>query len=646
MTALKGLFAAAGPLARRLQGYAPRAQQQTMAEAVAATIDGGGSLLVEAGTGVGKTFAYLAPALLAHRKVIISTGTRNLQDQIFGRDLPLLAAALDLPARTALLKGRSNYLCLHRLDLVRAAPGGSHGEQQALRRVVAWAGDTISGDTSELAGLPEDDPLWPQVTSTIDNCLGAECPRLRECHLMAARRTALEAQLVVVNHHLLLADLAMRQEGVTELLPSADAVIVDEAHQLPEVAGQFFGVALGGRQLLELARDSLSEHLAAGGKSKARPAAATELELAMRRFRLALGGELRKATWDSVAGRESVQLALDQLATALESLRVWLSGQGERSRGLVACHSRAERLAARLAAFREGAAGGEAVRWLETFAQSFTLWATPLDLADRLGAALAAAPCAWVFTSATLSVGGDFRHFAERLGLVSPQTLALDSPFDYPHQALLYHPEGMPDPNHPDYPLAVVEAALPVLAASRGRAFLLFTSHRALQQAAGLLAGRLPYPLLVQGSMPRTELLQRFRESGNGVLLGTSSFWEGVDVRGEALSCVVIDRLPFAAPGDPVLAARIEALRRSGRDPFRDYQLPAAVIALKQGVGRLIRDVDDRGVLMICDPRLLSRSYGRVFLDSLPPMARTRRPERVLAFFGERTSVTKAESAG
>jgi ATP-dependent DNA helicase DinG len=632
VTELLALFSAEGALAQQLHGFAPRHEQQAMASAIAEAIEERAHLLVEAGTGVGKTFAYLAPALLCGRKVIVSTGTRNLQDQVFARDLPLLRAALGSTSRVALLKGRSNYLCLHRLDLARTGSGDHRGEPPSLGRVVQWAARTRTGDAAELAELPEDDPLWSEVTSTSDNCLGAECPRLRDCHLMAARRTALEADLLVVNHHLLLADLAMRQEGVAEFLPSADAVVVDEAHQLPEVAGQFFGVMLGGRQLVELARDSLSEHLRAGGKLAERPTAATELELAVRRFRLALGDEPRRSTWDSVALRESVEHSLEELTTALESLRTWLSGQGEESRGLVACRIRAERLAARVQSFRGDAKSTDAVRWFECSPRSFTLWSTPLDLASQLGAALRGVPSAWIFTSATLSVRGDFQHFTERLGLVEPRTLALESPFDYPHQALLYHPEGLPDPNHPDYTRAVVEAAVPVLRASAGRAFMLFTSHRALQQAAELLAERLDFPLLVQGVMPRTQLLERFRASCNGVLLGTSSFWEGVDVRGDALSCVIIDRLPFAAPGDPVLAARIDAMRRLGRDPFRDFQLPAAVITLKQGVGRLIRDVNDRGVMVICDPRLLTRNYGRVFLDSLPPMTRTRRAQRVTDF--------------
>lgn len=632
MIDVQELFSGQGALARALPGYAPRAEQVAMAAAVAQALRERSTLVVEAGTGVGKTFAYLGPALLSGRKVLVSTGTRNLQDQIYRRDLPLLARALDKCGSSALLKGRANYLCLHRLDLARLPAAANAANRRALARVTTWAEQTASGDISELAELREDHPIWPQVTSTSDNCLGSECPRLHECHLMAARRQALEADLVVVNHHLLLADLALRQQGVAPFLPSVDAIVVDEAHQLAEVAGQFFGIAVGGRQLLELARDSVIEQLAASGRQDSRPAAAGDLELAVRRLRLALGEEVRRLPWSALAHQPVVAEAMEAMAVALESLRAWLSGRGEDSRGLSNCRTRAERLVERLVAFRGDAEGSGAVRWCETFPQSFTLWATPLDLAGELATALATAPGAWVFTSATLSVGGDFEHFVSRLGLDSPATLALDSPFDYRRQALLYHPQGLPEPNQPGYTRAVVEAALPVLEQSGGRTFLLFTSHRALQEAALLLADRSSFPLLVQGTAPRTELLVRFRELGNAVLLGTSSFWEGVDVRGKALSCVVIDRLPFAAPGDPVLAARIEALRQSGADPFRSFQLPAAVISLKQGVGRLIRDVDDRGVLMICDPRLLSRSYGRVFLDSLPPMARTRHLERVTAF--------------
>ena len=607
-----------------------------MAEAVAAAIAGREHLVVEAGTGTGKTFAYLLPALQSRLKVIISTGTRHLQDQLYGKDLPVVRAAFNLPARVALLKGRANYLCWHRLETAAGdARKLNRGQLQELEQVRAWSGRTQGGDIAELGAVAEDSSIWPRVTSTVENCLGQECEHFQACFVVKARRAALEADVVVINHHLLFADMVLREEGFGELLPGADACIIDEAHQLPEVASLFFGTTLSSHQLRDLARDVRTEHLREAGDMQDLPAAAEQLEQLVPRLRLALGRAERRAPWSDVAQSGELQELLQQLATELQQLAEWLEYAAERGKGLDSCRQRARLLLQRLETLQDHAAG-EYIHWFETQRTAFRLNLTPLDIAPAFSACLQGLANVWIFTSATLAIGNnDFSHFTGQLGLEDARLLQLESPFDYRNNALLYLPDDMPDPNQPAYVDAVVGCARDVLAASRGRAFLLFTSHAALQAAAAQLRDTLPWPLLVQGEAPRRELLARFRELGNAVLLGTSSFWEGVDVRGEALSCVIIDKLPFGSPGDPVLQARIEALRNQGGNPFMQHQLPAAVITLKQGIGRLIRDCADRGVLVVCDPRLRTRSYGRIFLNSLPAMPRTRSLDAVQDFFAE-----------
>ena len=624
-----------GLLARRVRGYGHRPQQQAMAEAVAEVLGENGLLICEAGTGTGKTYAYLIPALLSGRKMLISTGTKNLQDQIFHRDLPLVREVLDLPVRIALLKGRGNYLCRYRLEVALQDSGFLAREtRRQLAEVRAWAATTQSGDIAG-ARLPEQAPVWPLVTSTTDNCLGQPCPEWDRCHLAEARRRAQAADLVVVNHHLLCADLSLRDGGFGELLPGADGFIVDEAHQLPEIAGHFFGIAISGRQLLDLSRDTeLAYHREAGDMPDLIERLA-DLRRRVLDLRLSLGEEKesRRAPWQELVGQVSATAALTALRESLAALCAALEVLEGRGKGLDSCAKRSLELAKGLDQLIGGEADAGQVRWFETQGRGFRLHQTPLSVAEFFQTQMARQEAAWVFTSATLAVGDCFDYFAAQLGLSGARTARWDSPFDYPRQALWFVPRGLPAPAAPEYTQAVADLAQRLLIHSRGRAFLLFTSHRALRQVAQFLEPRLDYPLLVQGSAPRSDLLERFRTLGNAVLLGTSSFWEGVDVRGEALSCVLIDRLPFASPGDPVLAARIEALRRAGGNPFQDFQLPHAVIALKQGAGRLIRDHDDRGVLVVCDPRLLSRAYGQAFLDSLPPMARTRDPLDVERFF-------------
>jgi ATP-dependent DNA helicase DinG len=633
MTDYHALLGEGGPLARHVPGFSPRAEQQEMATAVADAIAAQEKLIVEAGTGTGKTFAYLMPVLHSGRRVIISTGTRHLQDQLFNHDLPRVRDALQVPVNTALLKGRSNYLCHHRLALATGDAGRLPPRQQhELECIRAWSTRTDSGDIAGLGEVPEHSPVWPRVTSTQENCLGQECEYFRDCFVVRARRAAMDADVVVINHHLLFADMALREEGFGELLPGVDMVIIDEAHQLPEVASLFFGTSISSHQLLELARDVQVEHSREAGDMSELPEAALRFEAVVRRLRLALGGQDRRAAWETVERNREASKSLAELGGMLAQLVDWLQLAAERGKGLENCWQRSRVMQERLAGFGQETAFAS-IQWFETHRRSFRLNQTPLDVAPAFSRSLELLPDAWVFTSATLAVGSGFDHYASRLGLEQARTLKLDSPFDYRRNALLYLPQDMPDPNEAGYTRSVVERARAVLEASAGRAFLLFTSHAALQEAAEQLGEGLDYPLLVQGTRPRNELLEEFRRLGNAVLLGTSSFWEGVDVRGDALSCVIIDRLPFASPGDPVLQARIDALRQQGRNPFMEYQLPQAVIALKQGVGRLIRDVDDRGVLVICDPRLQQRSYGRIFLASLPGMPVTREVNAVYDFF-------------
>jgi ATP-dependent DNA helicase DinG len=630
--AASALLGADGPFAREVPNFAPRETQQRMADAVGGAIETHDALVVEAGTGTGKTFAYLVPALLSGKRVIVSTGTRNLQDQLFHRDLPRVMSILGTKADVALLKGRANYLCRYRLQqTVESGQFKSRTQVDDLQKVRAWGARTRTGDRSELVEVPEGSPLWPRVTSTAENCLGTECPLYDDCFVFKARRRAQDADLTVVNHHLLLSDLALKREGFGAILPEAEAYVLDEAHQLPELAGQYFSVGVSARQVKELAADALAECAGQPGALALLQPALQHMNDAVRKARLAFDTLPKRGAFAQLEADAGAAEALENLGDALADLAGVLMGQAERSKGLASVHARCVVLDQRLQRIA-GRIGEDEVRWYELSDHGFELSATPLDLAPQLQALRSAADAAWIHTSATLAVAGHFDHFTRQMGLVDPVTLDLGSPFDYAHQALCWLPRGLPEPAARDYTQRLIDTVRPVLEMSKGRAFLLFTSHRALRLAADLLMDG-PWPLFVQGSAPRHQLLSDFRDSGNGVLLGAASFWEGVDVAGEALSVVVIDKLPFASPDDPVLQARLDAVRRAGGNPFRDWQIPAAAIALKQGAGRLIRDVHDRGVLVLCDPRLTTRAYGKLFLASLPPMPRTRELDDVQRFF-------------
>ncbi|PRE19621.1 ATP-dependent DNA helicase [Burkholderia multivorans] len=714
---LDAIFGEGGLLARALDGYRPRASQIEMARAVASAMEasarrmpepeifearkrparrlgetgsaggavdagasdaaneadadaGDNTLIVEAGTGTGKTYAYLVPAMLWGGKVIVSTGTKHLQDQLFLRDIPTVRNALAVPVTVAMLKGRANYLCHYYLQ--RTADNGrlpSRQDTAYLQEIVRFAKITKSGDKAELASVPETAPVWSMVTSTRDNCLGQECPHYKECFVMQARREAQQADIVVVNHHLFFADIMLRDTGMAELLPNANTVIFDEAHQLPETATLFFGETLSTTQILELARDTVAE-----GLSHARDAVewvklGGALERAARDVRLAFADDqIVRMSLAQLGDDHPLFAALDALEAALDALASALASQAERAESLGACLRRARELqdllagwvapgAAEAAAQADAAAAGDAeaaagdpnekVRWVEVFAHTVQLHETPLSVAPIFAKQRAGVPRAWIFTSATLSVRGDFTHYAAQMGLSSRRSMTLASPFDYQTQGLLYVPRNLPQPSSPAFTDAVFDAALPAIEAAGGGVFMLCTTLRAVDRIASKLRDVIESrgwntPLLVQGDASRTELLDRFRAYGNAILVGSQSFWEGVDVRGDALSLVVIDKLPFAPPDDPVLAARLDALAKKGLSPFAVHQLPQAVITLKQGAGRLIRAETDRGVLMICDTRLVDKPYGRRIWQSLPPFKRTREIAVVQDFFDEQRAARRA----
>ncbi|MBP8305969.1 MAG: ATP-dependent DNA helicase [Burkholderiaceae bacterium] len=695
-----------GPFAQAHPDYRVREGQLGLARAISATIESRGALIAEAGTGTGKTFAYLTPALLSGGRIIVSTGTRTLQDQLFDRDLPEVVRALGVQVECALLKGRSNYIC--RYHLRRNLADGRFARREDivdLRRIDRYAGVTRSGDRAGAPDVSEDAPAWALASSTRENCLGQECPDYGECFVVKARQAAQRADLVVVNHHLFCADLALRDEGIADLLPTADAVIFDEAHQLPDVATSFFGTSVSTRKLTEFARDVLRAGLAEARDAADWTTESRKIEQAVRELRLH-AGEPARLDAAALRGRGALLTAVAQCGQALTDLQALLAASAERGRDLARCALRAGELVVQLERWQdsvaerpalaapaeaddqdaygeslgppkahgeppglapelasagvegalhvassaagaidaaeplsddETAGDGLRVAWAEISNFGVTLHATPLSVAGTFRRHRAQRPRAWVFVSATLAVSGTFTHFARAIGMQDAATHAWESPFDFARHGLLYVPQGIGEPSGADFPQRVFETIWPLLRANHGRAFVLCTTLRMVDQLASRLTERLEregseLSLLVQGTAPRAELLERFRGAPAPVLIGSASFWEGVDVRGRQLSLVVIDKLPFAPPDDPVLRARIEATRREGGDPFRQLQMPAAAMALKQGAGRMIRSETDRGLLVVCDSRLADRPYGRQLLRSLPPFTRTRSAEQALAF--------------
>ena len=674
-SAMAAWFAPDGGLARAIPDFYPRPSQQQMAQSILNAIEGNETLIVEAGTGTGKTFAYLVPALLNGGKVIISTGTKNLQDQLFVRDLPTIRRALAVPVNVALLKGRANYVCHYHLE--RAQESGTFSSRQdivSLRAIVQFSKRSQTGDRAELAEVAETSPVWDRVTSTRDNCLGAECPSYQKCFVMQARRQAQQADVVVVNHHLFFADVMLKDSGLADLLPNANTIIFDEAHQLPEIATLFFGETLSTSQIFELCKDALAEGLTHARDAVVWTNLTAQVEQAARDCRFTLARESHRLAVSALAADHPLFAALDQLKAQLTVLMQALTQQAERSEGLTNCARRAQELLDQLdswmidsrppSATKETSAAkarspkdttldrssfaqsaplaghahtSDTILWLEAYTSALQLHRTPLSVAPTFGRQLEGAARAWIFTSATLSVKNKFDHYATQLGLDASKSLILSSPFDYAKQALLYVPRGLPLPSDGRYTDAVVDAALPLLEVSRGRAFFLCTTLRAVTRIAERLQQAIQtqgwdIPLLVQGEGSRNALLERFRTLGNAILVGSQSFWEGVDVRGKALSLVVIDKLPFAAPDDPVLAARLDALEKAGQSAFHSYQVPQAAITLKQGAGRLIRAETDQGVLMMADSRMVDKPYGRQLWQSLPPFERTRDQEVARTF--------------
>ncbi len=657
------IFSETGALGQAISQFTPRQSQTEMAKAIAQAIASQSTLIAEAGTGTGKTYAYLAPALLWGGKVIVSTGTKNLQDQLFLRDIPTIRKALKAPVSIALLKGRANYLCHYHLERTQANGRLTAREDVGyLRDIGRFMKTTSSGDKAELARVPESASVWNLVTSTRENCLGSQCQYYQDCFVMKARKEAQQADVVVVNHHLFFADVALKDSGISELLPSANTIIFDEAHQLPEVATLFFGETISTSQLLELCRDTLAEGLANARDGADWSKLVSALERCTRDLRLCFPQDSTRMAVNQIAETSEFFPTFIKLQDALDEMCEVLEKQAERAETIEQCHSRAQEMAEKLRMWDKATkkvmqqagsgvnveAGEEdSVLWVEAYANSLQLHQSPLSVAPIFAKQRAGTPRAWIFTSATMAVKNDFKHFSAQLGMLDEQAMVWPSPFDYEQQGILYVPTGLPEPHVSHYNDAVIDAALPVIIASRGRCFLLCTTLRAVKRAAERLReefekNKLPFPLFVQGELGRTELLDSFRKAGNAVLIGSQSFWEGVDVRGEALSLVIIDKLPFSPPDDPVLAARIEVMERKGMNGFMHHQLPEAIINLKQGAGRLIRDEKDQGVLMICDPRIISKPYGKRIWQSLPPFKRSRELSVVLDFFERESAAQRA----
>ncbi|CAM3578922.1 ATP-dependent helicase [Rouxiella silvae] len=625
-------FATDGALAQKIEGFKPREPQRLMANAVALAIKNKQGLVVEAGTGTGKTYAYLAPALRSGKKVIISTGSKALQDQLYSRDLPKVASALKFKGKLALLKGRSNYLCLERLDQ-QSMTGGELASQSLsdLAHLRSWSAKTEEGDISTCNVVAEDSYVWPLVTSTNDNCLGSDCPMYKECFVVKARRKAMDADVVVVNHHLFMADMVVKESGFGELIPTADVMIFDEAHQIPDIASQYFGQQLSSRQLLDLSKDITIAYRTEVRDSAQLQKSADRLAQSAQDFRLALGEPGFRGNLRDVLADQGIQRALLLLDDALELCYDVMKLSLGRSALLDAAFERATLYRNRLKRLKDVNVPGYSY-WYECNSRHFTLALTPLSVTDKFRELMDDKPGAWVFTSATLSVNEKLEHFTQRLGLEGAETLLLASPFDFANQALLCVPRYLPSPNERGGSRQLARMLRPLIEANEGRCFFLCTSHLMMRELAEEFRASMTLPVLVQGETSKGQLLAQFVEAGNALLVATSSFWEGVDVRGETLSLVIIDKLPFTSPDDPLLKARIEDCRLRGGDPFNEVQLPDAVITLKQGVGRLIRDTDDRGVMVICDNRLVMRPYGEVFLNSLPPTPRTRSLEQAISF--------------
>ncbi|MCR9937091.1 ATP-dependent DNA helicase [Vibrio antiquarius] len=639
-------FSSDGALGKAIPGFQARQPQIDMAEAVSSAIKDQTQLVVEAGTGTGKTFAYLVPALLSGKKVIISTGSKNLQEQLYHRDLPLMVNALGFYGQVALLKGRSNYLCLDRLSRQMVESHTNESDPTLLTQLVkvrAWSSGTKTGDLGDCDDLPEDSMIIPTITSTNDNCLGKECPSYTDCFVLKARKRAMDSDIVVVNHHLFLADLAIKETGFGELIPEADVFIFDEAHQLPDIASEYFGQSVSSRQIHDLAKDIEIAYRTEAKDMRQLQKVGDKLMQSAMDMRIVLGepgfrGNWREALQSGSIKRELLRLT-DSFELAIDVLKIALG----RSQLLDTAFERANLIKGRIDRVCDVDITGYSY-WYDTSPRHFALHITPLSVADKFHEQIEIKQGAWIFTSATLAVSGDFKHFTERLGLKPTKQFSLPSPFDYQKQARLCVPRYLPEPNSNGLADKLVRMLAPVIEENDGRCFFLCTSHSMMRELGEKFREVLELPVLMQGEMSKQKTLAEFMELGNALLVATGAFWEGIDVRGDALSCVIIDKLPFTAPDDPLLKARIEDCRLRGGEPFAEVQIPDAVITLKQGVGRLIRDQKDHGALIICDNRLVTRDYGGIFLGSLPPIPRTRDLDGIKAFLKVEQSVTDASA--
>ncbi|ELB2923334.1 ATP-dependent DNA helicase [Vibrio alginolyticus] len=639
-------FSSDGALGKAIPDFQARQPQIDMAEAVSSAIKDQTQLVVEAGTGTGKTFAYLVPALLSGKKVIISTGSKNLQEQLYHRDLPLMVNALGFYGQVALLKGRSNYLCLDRLSRQMVESHTNESDPTLLTQLVkvrAWSSETKTGDLGDCDDLPEDSMIIPTITSTNDNCLGKECPSYTDCFVLKARKRAMDSDIVVVNHHLFLADLAIKETGFGELIPEADVFIFDEAHQLPDIASEYFGQSVSSRQIHDLAKDIEIAYRTEAKDMRQLQKVGDKLMQSAMDMRIVLGepgfrGNWREALQSGSIKRELLRLT-DSLELAIDVLKIALG----RSQLLDTAFERANLIKGRIDRVCDVDITGYSY-WYDTSPRHFALHITPLSVADKFHEQIEIKQGAWIFTSATLAVSGDFKHFTERLGLKPTKQFSLPSPFDYQKQARLCVPRYLPEPNSNGLADKLVRMLAPVIEENDGRCFFLCTSHSMMRELGEKFREVLELPVLMQGEMSKQKTLAEFMELGNALLVATGAFWEGIDVRGDALSCVIIDKLPFTAPDDPLLKARIEDCRLRGGEPFAEVQIPDAVITLKQGVGRLIRDQKDHGALIICDNRLVTRDYGGIFLGSLPPIPRTRDLDGIKAFLKAEQSVTDASA--
>jgi ATP-dependent DNA helicase DinG len=638
-------FAPDGPIARALPGFEARPGQLQMAESAAGVLADGGVLLAEAGTGTGKTLAYLVPAILSRKRVLVSTGTKNLQEQIYFKDLPVLRDTLGVPFKATYMKGRANYLCLHRFEAFRDSPAIRSREESIYLRVIEeWRGATDSGDRAEIEDLPEDLPFWKDVAASAENCIGGECPRFADCFVTRMRQRAAESDVVIVNHHLLCADAAVRQNAYGAVIPDVDHAVVDEAHQLEDVATQYFGIAVSNYRVEDLVRDvdrAIGTRMVpdAGQADRVRDAADRVRDhgqtffaaLQMTRFESG-----RAESRQRVRARDLLPVA-DEGAALLQALSA-LEAEIALARGVpedvLALGRRAAETRDDLH-FLLGASEDTYVYYLDVRGRGTYLRASPIDVSNIIRELLLDRMKATVLTSATLTVDGTFEYVKSRLGVQRAIEVRLPSEFDYGRQAILYLPRRMPDPRTPEFGRAAAREVVEILRRSRGRAFVLFTSYANLREVHALAADEIEYPILVQGTAPRSALLRDFKATPNAVLLATSSFWQGVDVAGEALSCVIIDKLPFASPGDPITAARIEAINARGGSAFGEFQIPLAILTLQQGLGRLLRHRQDRGALAVLDPRLRTMGYGRRFLASLPPAPVVSDLDAVARFFDE-----------